>query len=462
MTLPTDTVPPDPAQTPRVGVTDSSAFPPAFRQLMANSLVSGVTSTFLWFALTFWVYLETRSVVTTGVIAGTFSLVSAIVGPLIGTFVDHHRKHTSLLLTSAIAVTSFGVATATFYGHGTDGLLQLGNPWFWVLVASTLIGSVAGASRAVVLATCVTILVPARHRDRANGVVGTVTGVSFAITSVFSGLVIGSIGMGWAYLIALALTAGALAHVATIRFDEPEPDPSESSGARAIFDVRAAIEAIRAVPGLSLLIFLAAFNNLLAGVFLALMDAYGLELVSVQVWGLLWGVLSSAFIVGGLLVARFGLGSNPVRLIVLLNLVNWIVCSIFTIQASIVLLAVGCFVWLMSMPIIEAAEQTVLQRAIPLERQGRVFGFAQLVENAASPLTAFLMAPIAEAVFIPWMTDGGGVDLIGDWFGVGPARGLAVMFTLAGLIGIAVTVVVWRSGSYRRLMPVATASTVAV
>jgi DHA3 family multidrug efflux protein-like MFS transporter len=77
-----DTVGPLPAPTHP----DDPAFPSAFRQLMINSLVSGVTSTFLWFALTFWVCLETRSVVTTGVIAGTSSLVAAVVGSLIGTF----------------------------------------------------------------------------------------------------------------------------------------------------------------------------------------------------------------------------------------------------------------------------------------------------------------------------------------------------------------------------------------
>ena len=55
-------------------------------------------------------------------------------------------------------------------------------------------------------------------------------------------------------------------------------------------DIRGALEAIRAVPGLPLLILLAAFNNLLAGVFMALMDAYGLSLVSVEAWGLLWGL----------------------------------------------------------------------------------------------------------------------------------------------------------------------------
>ena len=54
-----------------------------FRRLLANTLVTGVTSSFLWFALTFWVYLETRSVVATGVIGGAFSISSAVFGPVL-------------------------------------------------------------------------------------------------------------------------------------------------------------------------------------------------------------------------------------------------------------------------------------------------------------------------------------------------------------------------------------------
>ena len=64
------------------------------------------------------------------------------------------------------------------------------------------------------------------------------------------------------------------------------------------------------------------------------------------------------------------------------NLVNWVVCSVFALRSSIVMLTIGMVVWLALIPVIEAAEQTVLQRSIPFERQGRVFGFAQLVENA--------------------------------------------------------------------------------
>ena len=69
---------------------------------------------------------------------------------------------------------------------------------------STLLGSVAGQMRGIALSTCVTLLVPEDRRDRANGMVGTVTGVSFAITSVFSGLVIGD-ARAWAGRTTLSL-----------------------------------------------------------------------------------------------------------------------------------------------------------------------------------------------------------------------------------------------------------------
>ena len=436
---------------PLAAVAAVSSMPPTFRRLLANTLMTGVTSTFLWFALTFWVYVETRSVVATGVIGGAFSLSSAVFGPFFGTFVDRHRKTTALVLTTTTSLLCFLVAGAVYVSVDSADLLRLTNPWFWVFVAMTLLGSVAGQMRGIVLSTCVTLLVPDTMRDRANGMVGTITGVSFAITSVFSGLAIGQLGMGWSFSAAIILTSAALVHLRTIDIPEPEPAPAEEGTRPWAVDISGALEAIRAVPGLSMLIMLAAFNNLVAGVFLALMDAYGLNLVSVETWGFLWGLISFAFIAGGVYVSRHGLGPKPLRVVLAGNLVNWAVCAIFPLRSSIVMLTIGMIVWLMLVPVIEAAEQTILQRSIPFERQGRVFGFAQLVENGASPLTAFLMAPLAEAVFIPLMTTGRGATVIGGWFGTGPDRGLALMFTLAGLLGVTVTALAWASNAYRRL-----------
>src|SRR5687768_8943149 len=82
----------------------------AFYALLLNTLISGVTSTFLWFALTFWVYLETRSVVATGIIGGSYGLASAAIGPAFGTYVDHHRKHAAMSLATLLSALCFTVA----------------------------------------------------------------------------------------------------------------------------------------------------------------------------------------------------------------------------------------------------------------------------------------------------------------------------------------------------------------
>src|SRR5690606_17522132 len=116
------------------------------------------------------------------------------------------------------------------------------------------------------------------------------------ITSVFSGLVVGQLGMGWAYCGSVVLTVATLLHLRTITVDEATPEPPAPGEATGHIDVAAALEAIRAVPGLGLLIGLAAFNILLGGVFMALVDAYGLSMVSVETWGILWGFISLSFI----------------------------------------------------------------------------------------------------------------------------------------------------------------------
>ena len=129
----------------------------------------------------------------------------------------------------------------------------------------------------------------------------------------------------------------------------------------------------------------------------------------------------------------------------------WVIAAFFTIQSSIALLTIGVFIYMCLIPVVEASEQTIIQAVIPLERQGRVFGFAQSIEQAASPLTAFMIGPIAQFIFIPFMTTGAGVDLIGSWFGTGADRGIALLFTVTGLIGLIVTLMAMHSRSYRKL-----------
>ena len=419
---------------------------------LANSLAAFLINMFVWFAITFWVYLETRSVMAMAVMAGIYTSTVALSGLFLGSLVDRYPKKSVMMLSSVCSLVLYTCACLIFVITPRETFANASSARLWLFIVLALIGAIIGNLRSIALSTLVTIMVPEDERDKANGLVGTSNGIGFLGASIFSGLVIGYFGMAWMLVIAITLTAVVIAHLATLNIpDFADTGAGASAKSASSVDIRGTIHAVKLVPGLFGLIFFHTFNNFLGGIFMALMDAYGLLLMSVQVWGALWGFLSLAFIFGGLVVARKGLGRNPLRTMFLSNIAMWSACCVFALQASIPLLTVGIFVWLSLVPAVEAAEQTILQKVVTPERQGRVFGFAQSVEQAASPITAFLIGPVAQLIFIPFMTTGSGVELIGWWFGTGTDRGIALLFTVAGLVGLLVTLFAMRSNSYHLL-----------
>lgn len=438
-----------------------------FYKLLFSALLAGTTNYYIWFALTYFAYLETRSVVSTGIVGGMFLLGTVLSGFWFGSIVDHNKKKHAMLGSSAASLLFFSLGFIIYLTAPESAFSSVNSAYFWVFVAVLLCGTTAGNIYNIALPTLVTVLVPENKRDRANGLLGSVMGVAFALTSVFSGVVLGYWGMYWILVTAIVATIIAIIYLVQIPVFEKEiahdtvrlassttvlaGKTTEDFTPNRRIDIKGTIAAVKAIPGLFGLILFNTFNNFLGGVFMALMDAYGLSLVSVQVWGFLWGFLSMGFIIGGLIIAKKGLGKNPLRTLFMTNIIMWTVCIFFTIQHSIILLSAGMLIYLILIPFVEASEQTIIQKVVPHARQGRVFGFAQSVEQAASPLTAFMIGPIAQFVFIPFMTDGAGVDLIGGWFGIGPARGLALVFTLTGIIGLIVTLLAMRSKSYKLL-----------
>jgi DHA3 family multidrug efflux protein-like MFS transporter len=419
-----------------------------FYQLLGNSLIANVTNNFIWFALTFWIYLETKSVIATSYLAGSYLVAVLISGFWFGSIVDHHKKKWTMTVSSIVSLILFSLGLIFFISTPITAFQQVESVRLWILVVILMSGVIAGNIRNIALPTTVTILVEAKKRDRANGLSGSMMGVSMSITSFASGLILAYGGMQTVLIVAVFVTLFALLHLWFIQIPEKQIVHLD---AQPKIDIMGTLKVIQGIPGLLALIFFSTINNFLGGVFMSLMDAYGLSLMSVQAWGILWGVLSMGFILGGLIISKTGLGKNPLRTLFLANIGMWISAIFFTIQPWVALLSVGMFIWICLVPFAEAAEQTIIQKVVPSERQGRVFGFGQSVEQMASPLTAFFIGPIAQYIFIPFMTTGKGVDLIGWWFGVGQGRGIALVFSAAGIAGLIITLLAMQTKSYQNL-----------
>lgn len=420
-----------------------------FYNLLGNTIIANVTNMTVWFAIIFYAYLQTDSVLATSMSSGIYLLATAASGFWFGSLVDNHHKKNMMLVSSIVSLIVYIIGFIIYISVDEAVFKDISSPILWSFITLLLVGVLAGNIRYIALPTLVTILIPEDNRDKANGMVGMATGVAFLVVSVISAFLVGFSGMYHVLLIGIICSALAFVHLWFLPVEEKKIVHLEDNPYN--IDIKGTFQTIKVVPGLLALILFTTFNNFLGGVFMALMDAYGLSLVSVETWGLIWGFLSSAFIIGGLVIAKFGLGRNPLKSLFAANITIWIISCFFTVYPSIIPMVIGMFIYLCVVPYIEASEHTIIQKVVKPERQGRVFGFAHSVEQMASPLTAFLIGPLTQFIFIPFMTTGAGVDLIGGWFGTGPERGIALVFTVTGVIGLIVTLIARNSKFYHLL-----------
>jgi DHA3 family multidrug efflux protein-like MFS transporter len=420
-----------------------------FAGILVNTALANVTTSYLWFALTFWVYLGTRNVIATGVVGGAYMLLIALSSISFGTFVDRYRKLAVMRFAAGFTLVMFTVSGVMFLLTPAARILDLAQPWFWIFTLIVLIGAVVENLRNIALSTTVTILIEPDRRANANGLVGMVQGLMFIVTSLLSGLSVGLLGMGWTIVVALVLTAVAFAHLLTLRM--PEEMRAAATDAQGGFDLRGSLAAVLAIAGLFALILFSTFNNFIGGVYMALMDPYGLEMFSVEMWGAVFALGSTGFIVGGALIGKFGLGANPLRTLLIAVAVMGLLGAVFTLREWAWLYVAGIWLYLVLIPFVEAAEQTVIQQVVPLPRQGRVFGFAMAFESAAAPVTAFLIAPIAQFWIIPYARSTEGSAQLAPLLGEGTSRGIALVFLVAGIIMVAAALAAFLTPVYRRV-----------
>ncbi len=289
-----------------------------FYWLLSNALIAGVTNNFVWFALVFWVYLETQSVVATSYLAGIYMIMGGLSGFWFGSIVDHHKKKTAMMVSSIATLLLFSAGFLYFSLTPEGSFHSIQNTELWVLILLLLTGVTVGNIRNIALPTTVTILVEEGKRDRANGLSGSMMGISFSITSFASGLILAYGGIYTVLAVAITLTVLAIVHLIFIQI--PEKAIVHVEGQQNKIDIKGTFKVIQSIPGLLALVGFAVINNLFGGVFMSLMDAYGLTLVSVQIWGVLWGIVSMGIILGGFMISKIGLGKNPLRTMFLGNI----------------------------------------------------------------------------------------------------------------------------------------------
>jgi DHA3 family macrolide efflux protein-like MFS transporter len=150
--------------------------------------------------------------------------------------------------------------------------------------------------------------------------------------------------------------------------------------------------------------------------------------------GVMMSIESSGMLVGTLVMSVWG-GPKRRRVWLVLAMIMVQGASLFIIAArpSIVLMTVGGFLMMLCFALIGTNMGPVFQTKVALDVQGRVFATSAFLSVILEPMGQVVVGPLTDRVFEPLMARGGALaPVLGPLIGVGPGRGMAVVFFLMG------------------------------
>lgn len=406
----------------------SAHSPNVFTIVWIGQLVSIIGSGLATFALGVWVFEQTGSALMFALIMLFRSLPGALISPIAGALVDRwDRRRVMIVSDGGAALATLGVAL----------LAATGNLAIWHIYLLTAISSILLTFQQPAYFASITLLVPREHYARANGMVQAGLGAEHIISPVLAGILLPFIHLSGIMTIDLITFLIGVAMLLLVRFPR-QPAPTEgTAGTSLLAEIQHSWTYLATRPGLFSLMLFIALCNFLLGFFIALIVPMVLSFTTAQALGTATSIAGSGMLAGSILMAIWG---GPRRLIyglfgaMILFGTGMILAGL---QPSVILITLGGFLLLFSPPVANGCIFAIWQRKVAANMQGRIFATARMVALLAAPAAYLSAGLLAENFFVPLLVPGGNLaETIGAFIGVGPGRGIALMFIIMGSLSI--------------------------
>ncbi len=408
-----------------------------FTIVWIGQIISLLGTSMTGFATTIWAYQKTNAATALAMMGFFFVLPMLIASPFAGALVDRSNRKLMMMVSDIAS----GIATIIVLILFSTGHLQI-----WHLFITNALQGVFQSFQWPAYSAAISTMIPKEHYGRANGMLSLADTASNIFAPILAGALLGIIGFSGILFIDIAtfvIAVGALliVHVPQPRITEEGKRAQGSIYKEAFFGFKY----ILSRPSLLALQLVFLTGNFLIGVpgavqaamVLANTNSNAKSLAFVNSAGAIGGV------VGGLVMSAWGGPKKRAHGV----LFGWFISSIlggvlFGLGRNIPVWAVAAFFGMFFVPIINGSNQAIWQAKVPPDLQGKVFSIRRLIAWFVSPLAMLVAGPLSDYVLEPAMRNPQSLlsTTLGWLVGVGPGRGMALLFVIGGglaaLVGI--------------------------
>jgi hypothetical protein len=192
--------------------------------------------------------------------------------------------------------------------------------------------------------------------------------------------------------------------------------------------------------GLLGLLIVFALNNFFFSLSNPLITPLVLEMTTAEWLGYIASFVGLGMLGGTLVMSAWGGPKRRIHGVLAFLMVGGGFTILLGWTAILPVMALAGFGMLFVSPIVNGSSQAIWQTKVAPDIQGRVFAIRRMIAWSAIPIAYILAGPLADNVFRPLLAEGGPLaeTIVGELIGVGPSRGIGLLFILIGLLNIIV------------------------
>lgn len=397
-----------------------------FYTILLGQTVSGIGGQIYGFSLSIYIYVLTGSAIMFAMSVALQMLPGIFLSPIAGVYVDKLNKKIIMIVCDSIEAI---VCVLVLFLISVDKL-DLS-----IIYISVFISSVVATFQQLAYSTVIPQIVPEESLGKVNGMVQlSVHGVAVFVPIVAAILMelIGIEGIICINLIAFTLSIVTLlmANVPSVKNKSEFERQGWSDDIREITD---AWRYLKKQNGLLTLLYFFAISSFSIGFVQVLFRPLVIEMFDVVTLGYLMTIGGIGGLLGAVLMSVWGGPKkyiNGVTGFMILAGISIVLCGI---ARTPVAMGIGVFLFSFAVPLITACSQTIWQRSIPKEMQGRVFSFRQVISTLFMPLGLVISPVIADYVIKPMLENEMLLPaLVEIILGDLPARHMAALFIAMG------------------------------
>ena len=377
---------------------ESTATPQTYTSYIffwSGQLFSLLGSSIVQIVLNYWIFFETGSLTIVSLAFFFSFLPQFILGPFVGVFADRWNRKVLIGLSDFCqALTTLSLIFLFFFN-----IRQV-----WLIIFINSIRGVFQAFHWPVVNAIIPLMIPKKNLSRMNGINYFFTGLVNTMGPIIAGILLLIFPIDQILWVDVLTFLIAIIPLLLIKIP-PVLRKVLPEHKRSYFrEFKVGFKAIKIVPGLLILLFVATVLNFLGNPFNTLMIPYvsGTHSGTVTNLSIVLASIQAGMFVGAIIVVIKKVWNKKPLIIftgILIGEAGHLILALAPPQ-NFIMISIGGFMFAFIVPFVNTMFLTILQTVIPPDKQGRVMSNVITIVTLVSPVAMLISGPLAELIGI--------------------------------------------------------------